>query len=141
MEDLMTATEQKKTGRSMILIVEDHEGIRSSLKRWLSTIFEDHEIRDVKTGEEAVELCKKAKPEVVVMDVKMPGINGIMATAQIKKILPDTKIIILTVYDIPAFRAGALEAGADAFISKNHMSSDLIPAVKKLLANSTIEGR
>jgi DNA-binding NarL/FixJ family response regulator len=118
-----------------IVIAEDHAGIRSSVKLWLSRIFQEYEITDVSTGEDAVELCKKAKPELVVMDLKMPGINGILATQQIKKILPDTKIIILTVYDVPAFRTGALEAGASAFLSKNDMYRELIPTIRRLIAS------
>jgi DNA-binding NarL/FixJ family response regulator len=119
----------------IIVIAEDHAGIRSSVKQWLSRVFDDYEIRDVGTGEDAVELCKEARPEVVVIDIKMPGINGILATQQIKKILPDTKIIILTIYDVPAFRAGALEAGASAFLSKNDMYRDLIPTIRRLIAS------
>jgi DNA-binding NarL/FixJ family response regulator len=131
---MMVAGEKENT-IPMIVIAEDHAGIRSSVKLWLSRVFQEYEIRDVGTGEDAVELCRKAKPELVVMDMKMPGINGILATQQIKKILPDTKIIILTIYDVPAFRAGALEAGASAFLSKNDMYKDLIPTIRRLIAS------
>jgi DNA-binding NarL/FixJ family response regulator len=127
--------EETENGARTILIVEDHAGIRSSVKQWLSRVFDEYEIRDVGTGEDAVELCRKTKPELVVMDIKMPGINGILATQQIKKILPDTKIIILTIYDVPAFRAGALEAGASAFLSKNDMYRELIPTIRRLIAS------
>ena len=131
----MAATEHKKTGRSKILIVEDHNGIRSSLRQWIGAVFQDHEIRDVSTGEDAVELCKEIKPDVVVMDLKLPGINGILATKQIKKILPDTKVIMLTIYDTPAFQSSALEAGASAFLSKNDMYKELIPTIQRLMAS------
>jgi DNA-binding NarL/FixJ family response regulator len=120
----------------VIVIAEDHAGMRNSLKKWLSTIFQYYEIRDAGTGEDTVELCKKTKPEVVVMDIKLPGINGIEATRQIKKILPDTKIIVLTIYDIPVFQVGAHEAGASAFISKNNMYKELIPAIQKLISHA-----
>jgi DNA-binding NarL/FixJ family response regulator len=130
----MTAIDNKKTGRSRILIVEDHEGIRNSLRQWLSTVFQDYVIRDASTGEDAVELCKEIKPDVVVMDIKLPGINGILATKQIKKMFPDTKVIMLTVYDIPAFQAEATAAGASTFISKNNMYKELIPAIQSLMA-------
>lgn len=126
---------ETENGVRTILIVEDHAGIRSSVKLWLSRVFQEYEIRDASTGEDAVELCRQAKPELIVMDMKMPGINGILATQQIKKILPDTKIIILTVYDVPAFRIGALEAGASAFLSKNDMYKELIPTIRRLIAS------
>jgi DNA-binding NarL/FixJ family response regulator len=133
-EILMAAVETENRIPT-IVIAEDHAGIRSSVKQWLSRVFDEYEIRDVGTGEDAVELCRKTKPELVVMDIKMPGINGILATQQIKKILPDTKIIILTIYDVPAFRAGALEAGASAFLSKNDMYRELIPTIRRLIAS------
>jgi DNA-binding NarL/FixJ family response regulator len=131
----MMETGAKENRNPKILIAEDHAGIRSSVKTWLSKVFQEYEISVVSTGEDAVEFCKKEKPEVVVMDIKMPGINGILATQQIKKILPDTRIIILTVYDIPAFRAGALEAGASAFLSKNDMYKELIPTIQRLISD------
>lgn len=134
MEVLMTAIDNKKTGRSKILIVEDHEGIRSSLRQWLSTVFQDYVIRDVSTGEDAVDLCKEIKPDVVVMDIKLPGINGILATKQIKKMFPDIKVIMLTVYDIPAFQTEADAVGANAFISKNNMYKELVPTIQRLIA-------
>jgi DNA-binding NarL/FixJ family response regulator len=133
MEALMTAIDNKKTERSRILIVEDHKGIRSSLRQWLSTVFQDFMIRDASTGEDAVELCKEIKPDVIVMDIKLPGINGILATKQIKKMFPDTKVIILTVYDIPAFQSEASAAGASAFISKNNMYKELVPTIQRLM--------
>jgi DNA-binding NarL/FixJ family response regulator len=132
MEILTTEFSHKKTKQSIILIVEDHDGIRHSIKQWLSKVFEKNEIIEATTGEDAVEICKKMKPDVVIMDIKLPGINGIVATKQIKKALPDTKVIMLTVYDIPAFQTGALEAGADAFISKNDMYTKLIPTIQSL---------
>jgi DNA-binding NarL/FixJ family response regulator len=139
MEALMTATEHTKTGRPKILIVEDHEGLRSSLRQWLSTAFQNHEIRDAGTGESAVKLCGEIKPELVVMDIKLPGINGLLATKQIKKILPDTKVVMLSVYDIPSFQSEAAAAGANAFISKNNLYKELVPAIQKLM--KTVESK
>jgi DNA-binding NarL/FixJ family response regulator len=134
MEALMTGIDNKKTGRSKILIVEDHEGIRSSMKQWISTVLQDYEIRDVNTGEDAVAVCREIKPDLVLMDIKLPGINGIQATIQIKKILPETKVVILTIYDTPVFKASALEAGASAFLSKNNMYKELIPTIQRLIS-------
>ena len=134
MEVLMTKLGYKKTGQSKILIVEDHAGIRHSIRQWLSKVFEENGIIEATTGEDAVELCKELKPAVVIMDIKLPGINGIIATKEIKKALPDTKVIILTVYDIPAFEAEAAAAGASAFISKNDMYKELLPTIQRLLA-------
>ena len=134
MEFIMGAIAPEQKRHCTILIVEDHEGMRQSMRKWLGSTFEDTEFFDASTGEAAVELCKHMKPDLVVMDIKLPGINGIEATKQIKKILPETKVIMLTIYDVPAFQAGALEVGASAFISKNTMYTELIPAIEKLMA-------
>jgi two-component system invasion response regulator UvrY len=134
MEALMAVDEHKRTVRTKILIVEDHESMRNSLRQWISTVFQDYEVRDTGTGEDAVELCKEIKPDVVVMDIKLPGINGILATRQIKKMFPEIQVIVLTVYDIPAFQAEAAAAGASAFISKNNMYKELVPAIEKLIS-------
>jgi len=133
MEVLMTKLGYKKTGQSKIIIVEDHEGLRHSIRQWLGKVFEKNEIIEASTGEDAIEICKEVKPAVVIMDIKLPGINGIIATKEIKNALPDTKVIMLTVYDVPAFQTGALEAGADAFISKNDMYKELIPAIQQFM--------
>ena len=136
MEALMTATEHKETGRPKILIVEDHEGLRTSLSQMLSTVFQEYEIRDASTGENAVKLCGEIKPDLIIMDIKLPGINGLLATKQIKKMFPDTIVVMLSVYDIPSFQSEAAANGASAFLSKNNMYKDLVPTIQKLMAES-----
>ncbi|MEW6586547.1 MAG: response regulator transcription factor [Nitrospirota bacterium] len=125
--------------KGRILIVEDHEGLRHSMKRWLGTVFPACEVIDLQTGEEAIALCGELNPGLILMDIKLPGMNGLEATRELKGINPLTKIIILTIYDTNGFRKSALEAGADAFISKNHMGRDLIPAVKEALCPSAAD--
>lgn len=132
----MTANEHKRAAQPKILIVEDHEGMRNSLRQWISTVFQDCEVRDAGTGEDAVQLCKELKPDVVVMDIKLPGINGILATKQIKRMFPEIQVVMLTVYDIPAFQAEAAGSGASAFISKNNMYKELIPVIRKLISGT-----
>jgi DNA-binding NarL/FixJ family response regulator len=131
----MTATEHKETGRSKILIVDDHEGIRSSLSKWLTTVFQDYELREASTGENAIKLSGEIKPELIVMDIKLPGMNGLLAAKQIKLMFPDTKIVMLTVYDIPSFKSEAAAIGANAFISKNNIYKELVPAIQKLITD------
>jgi len=134
MEPFMGTIIPEQKRHCTILIVEDHEGMRQSMRKWLSSAFEDTDFFDASTGEAAVELCKHTRPDLVVMDIKLPGINGIEATKQIKKILPDTKVVMLTIYDVQAFQAGAIEAGASAFISKNSMYHELIPTIQRLIS-------
>jgi len=130
------------TGKKLpILIVEDHEGMRNSMRRWLSVLFQDHDFFDVTSGEEAIEFCKTTHPQLVLLDIKLPGINGIEAARRIKTDSPITKIIILTIYDTPEFKKSALAAGADLFLSKNSLSTDLVPAMKAFCSDPTIKDR
>jgi DNA-binding NarL/FixJ family response regulator len=125
--------------KPVILIVEDHEGMRNSMKRWMSTIFQEYEVVDVSTGEEAMELCRAKSPYLILMDIKLPGINGIEASRAIKAFAPHTKIIVITIYDTGAFKESALGAGADRFLSKNRISTELIPVMKEMLSSFTTE--
>jgi len=68
-----------------ILIVEDHDTLRETLRKWLSTTFPDCVFFDAKKGEDAVDLAEAEKPDIVIMDIGLPGISGIEATRQIKK--------------------------------------------------------
>ncbi|HOV89743.1 MAG TPA: response regulator transcription factor [Syntrophorhabdaceae bacterium] len=117
-----------------ILIVEDHDFVRKSLNDLLCSKFPECRIIDVKTGEEAVELAKDILPSVVIMDISLPGINGIEATRQIKKIDPHTQVAILSIYEDEVYKKDASLAGASAYISKRVMNSELIKTIKMLLS-------
>ena len=110
--------------------------ITADLQNQINTYKTDYEIRDVSTGENAVKLCGEIKPDLIIMDIKLPGINGLLATKQIKKMFPDTIVVMLSVYDIPSFQSEAAANGASAFLSKNNMYKDLVPTIQKLMAES-----
>lgn len=119
------------------MIVEDHDSVRKSLTDWLCTIFPELEIIGTKTGEDALKIIKKTMPKIVIMDINLPGISGIEATRLIKNLLPDTKVTILSVYEDEVYRKDALIAGANIYVPKRLVNTDLIPAIKLLLSNST----
>lgn len=123
-----------KDGKTLIiLIVEDHNTLRASLRDLLSVYFPHAFILEAKNGEEAVSLAFAYHPDVVLMDISLPGINGIESTRRIKKELPMTQVIILTIHDNPEYSADAAAAGARAFIPKRKMGKDLIPTLSDLL--------
>lgn len=119
-----------------ILIVEDHDSVRNSLIDWLCAVFPKINVIGTKTGEEALNIVKKIIPKIVIMDINLPGINGIEATKLIKKLQPHTKITILSVYEDEAYKNDAYIAGASIYIPKRLMHTDLIPAIKSLLINN-----
>lgn len=87
-------------------------------------------------GVDAVAQCKSLRPDIVVMDVTMPGLNGLEATRSIKKDAPDTQVVIITQHDSPQIRSAALDAGAAAFVTKSAVGSELVSAIKNLTKNS-----
>lgn len=121
------------------VVVEDKEGLRQLLSDWLQSSFPGIEFFNTSTGEEAVQLALLYKPTVMVMDVSLPGINGITATRLIKRLLPQTKIIIHSVHDEKAYHADADSAGADGYITKSKTQADLIPLLQKIFEDDNLE--
>jgi DNA-binding NarL/FixJ family response regulator len=99
-----------------ILIVDDQPRTRQSLRALLSTWPAVAEIREAVDGQEALELVEEQQPNVVLMDVRMPKMDGLRATQLIKARWPQVKVVVLTLYG--EYEAEALAAGADGFISK-----------------------
>jgi len=136
--NIMTA--QPSTDGRTILIVEDHDELRETLVEWLKSVFSDCTFLVAGSGEKAVELAEAHHPAIVLMDIQLPGINGIEAVRRIKEISPQTQALILSVMDASAYKEKAMAAGACAYISKNHMHAELIPALTKLLPSQTAAG-
>ncbi len=119
-----------------ILIVEDHDAVRRSLRAWLETEFSQCRVIEVASGEDAVALLRVESPRLVVLDISLPGISGIEATRQIKAILPSAQVVILTIHEGDTYRAEATAAGASAYVPKRVMRTELIPTLAALLANA-----
>jgi DNA-binding NarL/FixJ family response regulator len=126
---------KKKVAKATILIVEDHDALRDSLRKWLSSIFPDCNFMDAKSGEEAIELASSHLPDIVLMDIGLPKMSGIEAPRQIRNAVPETHVVILTIHDVADYKTDALAAGAVAYIPKHAMHSELIPVVTKLLSH------
>ena len=84
--------------QATILIVEDHDALRDSLKTWLSSIFQDCILLQAKTGEEALELSRAHQPKIVLMDIMLPAMSGIETTRHIKGVVPDAQVVMLSIY-------------------------------------------
>jgi YesN/AraC family two-component response regulator len=110
--------------RIRVLIVDDQPRTRQSLKALLITGLQVEEIREAANGQEAVRLVDESQPDVVLMDVRMPEMDGLEATRLIKKRWPQVKIIVLSMY--AEYATTALAAGADAFVSKGEPPQQLL---------------
>lgn len=113
-----------------LLLVDDHEIVRAGL-RMLFMAEEDIEIvGEIGSGEEALEAVRQLKPDVVLMDVAMPGISGIEATRQIKKIDPGAAVLALTMHEDEQYFFQMLDAGASGYVPKRAAPDDLISAIQ-----------
>ena len=107
-----------------ILVVDDQPRARQSLKTLLATCPQVKEVREAALAREAVRLIQESQPDVVLMDVQMPEMNGLQATRLVKAQWPQVKVIILTLY--AEYAAEARAAGADAFICKGEPAGKLL---------------
>ena len=116
--------------RSRILIVDDHEVVRLGLKSLLEQRPDLEVVADVGTAEEAVAMALEHHPDIVLLDIRLPGKSGIEACEQITSQLPDTKVIILTSYAEDENLFAAIRAGAVGYVLKQAGSEDLIRAIE-----------
>ena len=113
-----------------LLLVDDHEIVRAGI-RMLFLAEEDMEIvGEVGSGDEAIAAVQELKPDVVIMDVAMPGMSGIEATRQIKKANPATVVLALTMYEDEQYFFEMLNAGASGYIPKRAAPDDLVSAIR-----------
>ena len=113
-----------------ILVADDHDIMRRGLKQLLTAKPGWEVCAEAKNGREAVAMAEQSKPEVVVMDISMPELNGLEAARQIKKALPKTEIVILTLHFSDQLVHDIVEAGARGYIMKSDADRDLVAAVE-----------
>lgn len=121
-----------------VLIVDDHPVTRDGLRSALSTSDEVEIVGEAASGEDAVRLVKELAPEVVFMDVRLPGITGIEATRQVLSFAPDTKVILFTVEESRTALADAMRAGVSGYLLKDVSAAELIQAGKLALEGKAV---
>jgi two-component system, NarL family, response regulator NreC len=120
-----------------IMLAEDHTLVRQGFRRILEDSSRIEVVGEASTGLASIELAKKLKPDVVVMDLAMPELGGLEATEEILKALPETKILILSMYSNDAYVRKAFELGARGYVLKNAIEVDLTRAVLALAEGDT----
>lgn len=120
-----------------VLLAEDHTVVRQGLHALLSPEHDIEIVGEAETGREAVRMAIELKPDIVVMDIAMPQLNGLEATRQILRELTSTRIVILTTYSDEEYVEQLTNAGAIAYLNKQTVASDLIHAIREAkLGNS-----
>jgi DNA-binding NarL/FixJ family response regulator len=112
------------------MIVDDHNLVREGLKAVFDQGDEIEVVGEAGSGEQAIEMVDKVKPDVILMDISMPGMNGIQATKVIRESHPDAKIVILTMLDQEGYVYEAIKAGATGYMLKSTSSDDLVNAIQ-----------
>jgi len=116
-----------------VLLVDDHNIVRQGLKALLTAETDMTILAEAQTGREAVVLASKLRPDVVVMDLAMPLLNGWEATRQILKAVPSARVIVLSTYGDDEHVQQALSAGAAAYLLKQTAAEDVVQAIREVL--------
>ncbi len=120
-----------------VLLADDHAVVRKGIRDFLEEDKEIHVVAEASDGEEALALIAREKPDVAVLDIQMPRLNGMDATRRIKSEFPSTRVLILTAYDDDPYVFAALQAGASGFLLKTGGSDELVHAVHAVAAGET----
>jgi len=125
-------------GKIKILIADDHAVVRDGTRRILEQEADLGVVAEASDGEEAVSLATRFKPDVAIIDIAMPKLDGIEATRQIKALCPAVTVLILTAYDDDQFIFSLLEAGAAGYLLKSVRGQELIDAVRAVHAGESV---
>jgi two-component system invasion response regulator UvrY len=113
-----------------ILVVDDHALVRTGIKRMLEDVSGFKVVGEAPTGEEAIQLARELSPNVVLMDIKMPGIGGLEATRKLLRFDPDVKILIVSTCNDDLFPSRLLQAGASGYITKGATTEEMVRAIR-----------
>lgn len=120
-----------------VVIVDDHALVRQGIRRFLAEAEGIEVVAEAEDGFSALSLVAAHRPDVVVLDIRMPDLSGVEVTRRLKARQPDTKVLILTAYDDDPYIFALLQAGADGYVLKTARAEELISAVKTVYAGET----
>lgn len=112
-----------------VLIAADHATVRKGVRKLLQAHNDIHVVGEAHDGEQALEMAKDLQPDVVVMDISMPGLDGLRALASLRRRLPRPRVVLLSMYVTPELVRKAFRAGAHAYVLKQQTSRELARAV------------
>ena len=115
-----------------LLLVDDHELVRTGIRRILEDVDDFKVIGEVNNGEEAIKFCRQQSPDIVMMDMNMPGIGGLEATKQILRFADGTRIIVLSIHKENPIPGKVMEIGAFGYLTKDAEPNEMINAIRKV---------
>jgi DNA-binding NarL/FixJ family response regulator len=120
-----------------VLIVEDHKIMRDGIKALLERSSEFTVVGDAETGTEAIQICTEVHPDIVLMDIGLPGLNGVESTAELLRHCPSTRVIMLSMYDDEDSVVSSIRAGARGYVVKQASSAELLDALRAVARGSS----
>lgn len=115
-----------------ILVVDDHELVRTGIVRILNDVKDFKVVAEVGSGEQAIEFCRKQEPDIILMDITMPGIGGLEATRKVLRICEATRVICVSMHKQDPLPSKIMQAGAFGFLTKDAEHSEMINAIYKV---------
>ena len=128
---VIPGTSARRMGKIRILLADDHDALLARVRSILCKEFEV--VGTVDNGRDAVAEARRLDPDVLVMDISMPILDGLQAAAQLQRKTCRTKVVFLTVHEDQDYVDAAFAAGASGYVTKSHVASDLVPAIREAL--------
>ena len=119
-------------GRTSVLLVDDNPLFLEQTSAWLSRESDIEVVGSATSGAEAVALVERLHPRVVLMDVAMPGMDGLEATRRLKRLPNPPAVVVLTLHGDPVYCAAAAAAGAEGFVCKSDLAAELVPCLRRV---------
>lgn len=119
-----------------VLLVEEHDDVRIAVRDWLRSVVSPLSLSEARSMAEALQLAGQAKLDFALINVELPGENGIEAARELRRRHQHLPLVLMSVHDSEILRLAALEAGATAFVAKRDLTLSLLPIVQRLLARN-----
>jgi DNA-binding NarL/FixJ family response regulator len=119
-----------------VLLVEEHDGMRTALRDWLISTLSPLSLREARSMDEALRAAEQATLDFVLINIELPGSNGIEAARALRSRYSDLRLVVMSVHDSEVLRIAAIEAGADAFVCKRELIFSLLPIVQRLMTRN-----
>lgn len=116
-----------------VILADDHRHVLNSIAALLEQLPNIKVVAKAENGEKALALAQSIQPDVVILDIDMPKLNGLQVSARLRSLEPEVKILILTIYDEASIVRAAFNQGANGYVLKNRVASDLVNALKKIV--------